>query len=134
MNKAMIFLAVNIVFSIIPIALFAGGRKEGLPIDKSCNLTIQNKTNTTIVNVVIKETNTEIDQFFDVTLENNTSSLFTVNRNTSYDIVLTDKYHNRYGKQNQKWAGKAATVSVEHTDLIRKNLWDIIKALFTWPL
>jgi hypothetical protein len=113
-----------ILSCIFPAFIFAKGK---------CELTIQNKTDATIVAVIIHESETNEVQSHDITFEKNTSETFKVNKNSLYDIVLVDRLDNRYGKTKLKWNDKHANVSIGHKDFIHDNLWDIIKALFTMP-
>jgi hypothetical protein len=124
MKKITMFAAIMAACLLFPVVVFANG---------NCELTIQNKTDATIVGVIIKESETDIVQFSDTALEKNAPAVFKVKKNTLYDIVLIDRHNNRYGKTGLSWDVKQASVSIEHTDFIHENLWDIIWAIITLP-
>ena len=121
LNRKLAIFAIFFASFFSPFALHASG---------ACELRIKNETGANIVRIVIKETNSNEAKEFDQMLKNKTSTVIKVKQEVYYDVILIDDKDHYYGKQNNFWKKKTASLTIKKNDFISQGLMDILRKLF----
>jgi len=133
MKKIILFVLLGVCFLLLPLSVYAGGKRE-----KSVSLSIENKTGTQITQIITTEltsTGAEVKApvVFNRNIENNAATTIKLKRNTLYGIVLINTAERQYAKERQAWDEETAIITFVRRDIQDRNIWDRIRRVIFWP-
>jgi hypothetical protein len=117
MMKRTLFLMFCAIFSS---SLFAMG---------GCDLVITNKTDVSITEIRIRESDTGKEKTYSRFLEKDTSTTVKIKKKIYYDIFLTDTKEHQYGVERRRFQNDLNRLKISHFDFIPRDPRDTIRKI-----